>query len=60
MSDMIRQIDRYLDDDLSDDELAGLFEWVGADEANADLFARQALLDQHASELLGRRGSISC
>ena len=52
MSDMIRQIDRYLDDDLSDDELAELFEWVGADEANADLFARQTLLDQHASELL--------
>ncbi len=52
MSDMIRQIDRYLDDDLSADELAELFEWVGADEANADLFARQTLLDQHASELL--------
>ncbi len=52
MSDMIRQIDRYLDNDLSDEKLAELFEWVGADEANADLFARQTLLDQHASELL--------
>ena len=52
MSDMIRQIDRYLDDDLNDEELAELLAWVGADEANADLFARQTLLDQHASELL--------
>ena len=60
MSDMIRQIDRYLDNDLNDEELAKLFEWVGADEDNADFFARQTQLDQHASELLGRRGSISC
>lgn len=52
MSDMIRQIDRYLDDDLSDNEIAELFEWVGADQANADQFARQTLLDQHAGELL--------
>ncbi len=52
MSDIIRQIDRHLDDDLSDDELADLFQWVGADEANADLFTRQMLLHQHASELL--------
>ena len=52
MSDMIRQIDRYLDDDLSGDELAELFEWVGADEANADLFARQAILDHQTRELL--------
>ena len=28
MSDMIRQIDRYLDDDLSDNEIAELFEWT--------------------------------
>ena len=52
MSDMIRQIDRYLDDDLSDDEVAELFEWVGADEAKADLFARQAILDHQTRELL--------
>lgn len=53
MSDMIRQIDRYLDDDLSNNEIAELFEWIAADQENADQFARQTLLDQHASELLG-------
>lgn len=52
MSDMIRQIDRYLDDDLSDSEIAELFEWIAADQENADQFARQTLLEQHANELL--------
>ena len=52
MSDMIRQINRYLDDDLSDNEIAQLFGWVAADQANDDQFARLTLLDQHASELL--------
>jgi ferric-dicitrate binding protein FerR (iron transport regulator) len=49
---MVREIDRYLDNDLRDDEVAALFEWVGADSANADLFAQQTLLDQHTGELL--------
>lgn len=53
MSDMIRQTDRYLDDELSDEELAELFQWVGANAANADQFARQTMIDQHTSELLG-------
>ena len=52
MSDMVREIHRYLDNDLSDDEVAALFEWVGANSANADLFAHQTLLDQHTDELL--------
>ena len=52
MSDMIRQTDRYLDDELSDEELAELFQWVGANAANADQFARQTMIDQHTSELL--------
>lgn len=52
MTDMTRLIDRYLDNDLGDDEVAVLFEWVAADAANADLFARQTLLDQHTRELL--------
>jgi len=52
MSDMIRQIDRYLDNDLNDEEAAELFSWIGAGQANADIFARHMQLDQHASELL--------
>ena len=52
MTEMDRLIDRYLDHDLSDDELADLFEWVAADSANADFFVRQTLLDQHTRELL--------
>ena len=52
MTEMDRLIDRYLDRDLDDDELADLFEWVAADSANADFFAKQTLLDQHARELL--------
>ena len=52
MSDMIRQIDRYLDNDLNDEELSELFGWIGADQTNADFFARQMQLDQHTSELL--------
>ncbi|QDT62550.1 hypothetical protein SV7mr_50980 [Stieleria bergensis] len=52
MSDMIRQTDRYLDDELSDEELAELFQWVGENTANADQFARQTMIDQHTSELL--------
>lgn len=52
MTEMDKLIDRYLDNDLGDDELAALFEWVAADSANSDLFARQMLLDQHANELL--------
>ena len=52
MTDWPRQIDRYLDGDLSDREIADLFEWVGADADNADTFACQCLLDQHARELL--------
>ena len=52
MTEMDRLIDRYLDQDLSDDELADLFEWVAADSANADSFAAQTLLDQHTRELL--------
>ena len=55
MTEMDRLIDRYLDRDLSDDELADLFEWVAADSTNADIFARQTLLDQHARELLKDR-----
>ena len=55
MTEMDRLIDRYLDHDLSDDELADLFEWVAADSTNADIFARQTLLDQHARELLKDR-----
>ena len=46
MKDMNRQIDRYLDDDLDEVEIAGLFEWVGEDAANADQFARHMLLHQ--------------
>ena len=35
MIDMIRHIDRYLDNDLDEAETAQLFEWIGADAANA-------------------------
>jgi ferric-dicitrate binding protein FerR (iron transport regulator) len=52
MTDWPRQIDRYLDGDLSNREIVELFEWVGADADNAGTFARQCLLDEHAQELL--------
>lgn len=52
MTDRARQIDRYLDGELSDREIGELLEWVAADPTNADIFARQCLLDQHTYELL--------
>ncbi|MCP4785519.1 MAG: hypothetical protein GY903_15225 [Fuerstiella sp.] len=52
MSRMPRQIDRYLDGLLSDDELAELMRWVAASAENADVFARHCLLDQQTHELL--------
>ena len=55
MNDMIRQIDRYLDDDLDEVEIAELFEWVGEGAANADQFARHMLLHQQTTELLSCR-----
>ena len=55
MKDMIRQIDRYLDDDLDELEIGELFEWVGGDAANADRFARHMLLHQQTTELLSCR-----
>lgn len=52
MNNMDRQIDNYLDGALGDVEVAQLLQWVGADAANADLFAKHCLLHQHAFELL--------
>lgn len=52
MTDRAHQIDRYLDGELSDREIGELLKWVAADPTNADAFARQCLLDQHAYELL--------
>jgi hypothetical protein len=52
MTDQARHIDRYLDGELNDREIGELLEWVAADPVNADLFARQCLLDQHTYELL--------
>ena len=52
MTDRARHIDRYLDGELNDREIGELLEWVAADPVNADLFARQCLLDQHTYELL--------
>jgi hypothetical protein len=49
---MAKQMDRYLDDDLSDDAANELFAWVGKDASNAELFAKHSLLDQHTRELL--------
>ena len=43
MTEMDRLIDRYLDHDISDVELADLFEWVAADAANADFFAKLSI-----------------
>ena len=42
----------YLDGELNDREIGELLEWVAVDPVNADLFARQCLLDQHTYELL--------
>ena len=52
MNDGPRKIDLYLDGLLDDAEIVDLMQWVGAEEANADLFAKHCLLDQHARELL--------
>jgi ferric-dicitrate binding protein FerR (iron transport regulator) len=49
---MAKQIDRYLDGDLSDEATTDLFTWVGEDGSNAELFAKHAMLDQHTQELL--------
>jgi len=52
MKDRSRQIDRYLDGSLEADEIADLFAWLAESPQNAEVFARQSLLDQHLAELL--------
>jgi len=52
MKDRSRQIDRYFDGRLDADEIAELFAWLAESPQNAEVFARQSLLDQHLVELL--------
>jgi hypothetical protein len=52
MKDHNQQIDRYLDGSLDANEIKELFAWMAESQQNAEVFARQSLLDQHLTELL--------
>ena len=52
MTDRSQQIDRYLDGSLDANEIKELFAWLAESQQNAEVFARQSLLDQHLTELL--------
>jgi len=52
MKDQSQQIDRYLDGSLDANEIKELFAWLAESQQNAEIFARQSLLDQHLTELL--------
>jgi anti-sigma factor RsiW len=52
MKDRSQQIDRYLDGSLDANEIKGLFAWLAESPQNAEVFAKQSLLDQHLTELL--------
>ncbi|HCO93159.1 MAG TPA: hypothetical protein DIU00_04275 [Phycisphaerales bacterium] len=52
MKDRSQQIDRYLDGSLDANEIKALFAWLAESQQNAEVFARQGLLDQHLTELL--------
>ncbi len=52
MKDRSHQIDRYLDGSLDANEIKELFAWLAESPQNAEVFARQSLLDQHLTELL--------
>ena len=52
MKDRSQQIDRYLDGNLDANEIKELFAWLAESQRNAEVFARQSLLDQHLTELL--------
>ena len=52
MKDRSQQIDRYLDGSLDANEIKELFAWLAESPQNAEVFARQSLLDQHLTELL--------
>jgi len=53
MIDRIQQIDRYLDGQLDASAIEELFAWIAADDANAEVFARQTLQAEQLQELLG-------
>ena len=52
MENRRRQIDRYLDGNLDASEIKELFAWLAESPQNAEVFARQSLLDQHLTELI--------
>jgi len=52
MENRRQQIDRYLDGTLDASEIKELFAWLAESQQNAEVFARQSLLDQHLTELL--------
>ncbi|MFC1763446.1 hypothetical protein ACFL6U_15375 [Planctomycetota bacterium] len=52
MKDKDRQIDRYLDGTLDENEIKELFTWLAESQQHAEVFARQSLLDQQLTELL--------
>ena len=52
MKDRSQHIDRYLDGSLNANEIKELFAWLAESQQNAEVFARQSLLDQHLTELL--------
>ena len=52
MKDRSQQIDQYLDGSLDANEIKELFAWLAESQQNAEVFARQSLLDHHLTELL--------
>jgi len=52
MENRRQQIDRYLDGTLDANEIKELFAWLAESPQNAEVFARQSLLDQYLAELL--------
>jgi anti-sigma factor RsiW len=52
MENRRQQIDRYLDGILDAGDIKELFAWLAESPQNAEVFARQSLLDQQLTELL--------
>ncbi|MBI1372283.1 MAG: hypothetical protein GC159_05920 [Phycisphaera sp.] len=51
-ADPLRLIDRYLDDDLSPDEVAQLNAWIKSSSANAALFADKSMIHARLADVL--------
>jgi hypothetical protein len=57
MTDPLELVNGYLDNDLSDDEIAELEAWILADSENAVIFARRAAMHNQIREILAGANS---